>query len=762
MAAENPLPLLSDALEASYYLAPEEPGLSHDEISALLKQFGHSIEEIAECLVGISASERFTIVAGNIRFQADFLPPSLARQELTFEDDPRSVEAYTFIISQLQQFDSLSIRSLPIALLLTRGVNFKHREAALILGLHALSWMKKIRIVDDYVSAMPDILKEPAHRSSDFLRERISARRARFHRAYESVKKMIEARPQNIAFQDLLDRIQAVKLPHVEPASPAATLLERAIAFFADIHAPALVDDIEDSKLGSAAAVLERHGLIRRTQDNRLVPTIAALARTPRLHRVLFESLDAILDGAHYIWHQLPLTAKQVSWETLISKSRLERPSSKIHRQIRGLINASILEPVIFGSSTTETLRVGPDIVTCRTASGLLKLQLISKTASSNVRSLIESREDYSKLLEGAIQRALADPLFANDLRQLVTSRDAPRSEENILSLQRRIQSWLLQQPSSGSLHLPWASLGTEAGGRNINQDRVAAVRLRTERGLDICAFILCDGIGSMEDGELSASIAISSFVSQLLLSEQSDPKLISNALQAANSSVLRSQRGKGGTTFTAVVSLGPERYICHVGDSSVSAFDDEGALVVLTPNDTLGGHLHSMGLPSDPEADLHGRLIQYLGMEEGIEAHISRVPDNSRMLLIASDGATWPGFPIVRQLARGATSLHSFTSRLLKLSRWLGGEDNATCIAISSQAWSPAADASPGYVEMWGIAGKLEFLSANALSPLTSPRASASTPAPNERASPRRRPFNQPRFRFTNSSDDEDEQVKK
>lgn len=266
------------------------------------------------------------------------------------------------------------------------------------------------------------------------------------------------------------------------------------------------------------------------------------------------------------------------------------------------------------------------------------------------------------------------------------------------------------------------ASVGTTIGDvRPENQDRAVVARFtsvrRPERSF-VC-FGLCDGMGGMADGSRCAEIALSSFLFRLTRDVRGPAEeVVRSAALAANTEVNRQYRERGGTTLVAIVVFPGSAAAVSVGDSRIYEINARKELKQISSDDTIAGELNKLeGLnPSRSGWDTFaGQLAQFVGIGEGIEPRIYPV-NRDLSYLLTSDGIHGYGMSpdTLRQLVASNTTPQLIVSRLLQMSRWCGGSDNATVISVSPLRadWSvPPAWSTGEWLEIWDSVGKIELL---------------------------------------------------
>ena len=160
--------------------------------------------------------------------------------------------------------------------------------------------------------------------------------------------------------------------------------------------------------------------------------------------------------------------------------------------------------------------------------------------------------------------------------------------------------------------------------------------------------FVVADGMGGAQAGEVASRIAVESFYGGLGDSSDPEERLAANAL-AANARIHElSQRNAEhagmGTTLTAIYVGEQEVAIAHVGDSRAYCLR-EGELLRLTDDHSLVDELIREGRLTPEEAEEHPQrsiITRALGPEEIVEVDTrsfrARPGD---LYLLCSDGLT-------------------------------------------------------------------------------------------------------------------------
>lgn len=286
--------------------------------------------------------------------------------------------------------------------------------------------------------------------------------------------------------------------------------------------------------------------------------------------------------------------------------------------------------------------------------------------------------------------------------------------------LRKGIARWLDSGKKSGQVISDSATVAMSSalGKRTENQDRTIFLRVKFDEPgrSSIAALVLCDGMGGMIGGGDCANVAISAFATSLIRSTARDlSDSLEEAVHSANRAVYERFRGEGGSTLSAVACDDTGNWSgINVGDSRVYGVLKDGSIQQFTIDDTLENQLADLKLPSPP-AEFR-QLLQYVGMGAGIEPRkidFQAFPE-AKWFLVTSDGAH--GIPpgIFQSLISSAMSPSEIVYRLTELSEWLGGKDNSTVAVLTGgeELFLRNEKSVPSSLEIWGIPGKVEFLS--------------------------------------------------
>ena len=212
--------------------------------------------------------------------------------------------------------------------------------------------------------------------------------------------------------------------------------------------------------------------------------------------------------------------------------------------------------------------------------------------------------------------------------------------------------------------------------------------------------YIVADGMGGHQHGEVASGIAIRVVAGMVvrklyttLLSlkhsppEQSLLEIMQEGVLEAHRTITRQVPG-GGTTMTAVLILGNQMTVAHVGDSRAYAISQNDAMTVLTRDHSLVKRLVELGRITTDEAAIHPQknvLYRALGQGEPFDPDLNtmQLPD-SGYILLCSDGL-WGVVPDedIHRFVLGAQNPEDACTKLVDAANEAGGPDNITAILV-------------------------------------------------------------------------------
>ena len=211
--------------------------------------------------------------------------------------------------------------------------------------------------------------------------------------------------------------------------------------------------------------------------------------------------------------------------------------------------------------------------------------------------------------------------------------------------------------------------------------------------------FVVADGMGGHQYGEVASSTAIRTIANYLLKRfhtylinpsegmEEPLQEMMRAAITEAQRAVTQAAPGSG-TTLTAALVLGQQMTIGHVGDSRAYALRVDGRVEVLTRDHSLVKRLEELGQISSEEAATHPQrnvLYRAIGQGEVLEPDIFTTPfPQPGYLLLCTDGL-WSVLPDdnLCDLITSAPSLQGACQNLIAAANNAGGPDNISVVLV-------------------------------------------------------------------------------
>jgi serine/threonine protein phosphatase PrpC len=220
------------------------------------------------------------------------------------------------------------------------------------------------------------------------------------------------------------------------------------------------------------------------------------------------------------------------------------------------------------------------------------------------------------------------------------------------------------------------------------------------ETSLPFGVFVVADGMGGHRYGEAASEAAVRTMANYLfgklyssIYANNPQPpsdslqEIMKKGVQTAHDSVVEHAPG-GGTTLTAVVSLGSQMTLAHVGDSRAYAIYLDGRMQVLTRDHSLVKRLEELGQITSEEASVHPQksmLYRALGQGDSPEADVftASLP-HPGYLMICSDGL-WGVVPQDRifEIISDSPSPQRACQSLVDTANAAGGPDNISVILV-------------------------------------------------------------------------------
>jgi protein phosphatase len=219
---------------------------------------------------------------------------------------------------------------------------------------------------------------------------------------------------------------------------------------------------------------------------------------------------------------------------------------------------------------------------------------------------------------------------------------------------------------------------------------------------IDPPLFVVADGMGGAQAGEVASRLAAAAFREFHEADELAPEERLEAIVQEANRRIFeRAREDTGlsgmGTTVTAAL-LGEEKVaVGHVGDSRAYRIRGE-ALELLTEDHSLVADLMRSGRLTPEEAEAHPQrsvITRALGTDPDVDVDTFSVGvETDDLFLLCSDGLTSmvPGEEILKHV-RESDTLEKAAKALIKAANKRGGEDNITVVLFQVEAGDPLDD---------------------------------------------------------------------
>lgn len=224
---------------------------------------------------------------------------------------------------------------------------------------------------------------------------------------------------------------------------------------------------------------------------------------------------------------------------------------------------------------------------------------------------------------------------------------------------------------------------------RSLNEDYVGFY----ERS-DYKIYIVADGMGGHNAGEVASKMAVESVINYLNKKELSDNSLEEAILYANrniyNLSIEEKSYGGMGTTLTACLVRNNVVQIANVGDSCCFGID-KSKIIKLTRDHSLVQELIDAGSLSEEEGRNHPKkniITRALGTAKNVVVDIFTIDKNKfKILLLCSDGLTNEVCnEEIFDIIKNSKNLDCATDNLISLAKEHGGRDNITVLLFGGE----------------------------------------------------------------------------
>lgn len=215
--------------------------------------------------------------------------------------------------------------------------------------------------------------------------------------------------------------------------------------------------------------------------------------------------------------------------------------------------------------------------------------------------------------------------------------------------------------------------------------------------------FVVADGMGGHEAGEVASEIAITTMLEQAPKEPNGD-KFVA-AVKAANRAIITSAAaGVGrpgmGTTMTAAQIFGDQLFVAQVGDSRAYLLHD-GSLQRITRDHSLMADLIEQGRITEEEARYHPQrsvITRALGSDPHTEPdlYILRVQEGDRLLLCSDGLSGMVEDKGLETILREQPNPQAACDALIEEALAAGGMDNVTAVVVDPLKRAPRVELHP------------------------------------------------------------------
>lgn len=284
---------------------------------------------------------------------------------------------------------------------------------------------------------------------------------------------------------------------------------------------------------------------------------------------------------------------------------------------------------------------------------------------------------------------------FSGQKKASVDVKTTPLSREHLKRMDLRLASYSPSQLQVGCGH----SVGKQ---RDHNEDTLYAmhsVMSDGEMDLPFGIFIISDGMGGHQHGEIASRVAARTMAEHLLKEvylQVISPKksgmdslheIMEDGVRKAQQAIVNKAPG-GGTTLTAAMVFGERITLVHVGDSRAYLIKPDGKMSAITKDHSLVGRLIELGQITEAEAAVHPQrnvLYRALGQAEPFEPDLDmQTFPRPGYLMLCSDGL-WGVVSEgeMRRIITNAPTLSDACQKLIDAANDAGGPDNISVILV-------------------------------------------------------------------------------
>jgi protein phosphatase len=234
---------------------------------------------------------------------------------------------------------------------------------------------------------------------------------------------------------------------------------------------------------------------------------------------------------------------------------------------------------------------------------------------------------------------------------------------------------------------------------RHHNEDTYA-IENGDGRAQDGALFVVCDGMGGYERGEVASDVAARTIVAQYHAHTQPDPgALLQAAFAAANHEVRQQGNGEMGTTAVAALVRSNVATIANVGDCRAYLVRDGQPQQITRDHSFVAEQVAAGILTAEQAKESSYRHIvtRAIGHRGEFDVDIYQQPlAPGDVLVLCSDGLHGQIEAADIALAVTRVPLQTACDKLVGLANTRGGPDNITIIAVKVEELDDAVPSPP------------------------------------------------------------------
>jgi protein phosphatase len=279
-----------------------------------------------------------------------------------------------------------------------------------------------------------------------------------------------------------------------------------------------------------------------------------------------------------------------------------------------------------------------------------------------------------------------------------------------LLKLEKeKVTMGIFMRERQKTLQIDSAALTDRGRQREVNEDYVFHQSAQTPQHEPVGLFMVCDGLGGHQAGEIASRMAVETItaeLSDLFLfhdsangngtrpSSRTLNEEIERAVKKANTQLRtyansHPKAANLGTTVTLALLFGEFVYLANTGDGRAYAWR-AGRLTRITQDHSLAAELARQGVIEDDQIAGHARsnvLTRAVGIKDEVEVDLfDWILQPGDKLLLCSDGL-WKAFPDTNELAQllaSAQTSAELCQQLVAQAKERDGSDNISAVVIT------------------------------------------------------------------------------